>query len=207
MSRRGPEDFANETGPLARRLAGLVRRMTISRSTGLWQVSGHRLLDNTTETHDAEPFTGIGFYSRPPATGKPEAIAVFSGDTGKPVIVATRDEKTRQAMAGSLAEDETAIFNSSSIILMKADGTVRLGSSNAFEAAIKGTTYRVAEDALLTALGTLATAINVFAATCTTTPPATPAATLNTATIAFTAAMAAFQSGAATYLATKVKVE
>lgn len=133
MSRQGPSEFAGEVGPDARKIAGMVRRVAITLTRRvLWQILGHKLLDEKPETRDAEPFTGVGFYSRPSASGKPEAVVVFAGGAGNPLIVATRDEKTRAALfkvAGELAENETAIFNSQSLIVIKADGTVEIRSA------------------------------------------------------------------------------
>jgi phage gp45-like len=131
MSRKGPADFAAEVGPQARAIAGMVRRMAVRlTSRAFWQVAGHLLLDNTTETRDAEVFSGIGFYSRPPADGKPEAIVVFPGGASNPVIVALRDEKTRKAVAGGLEPGETAMFNGSAIVVLKANGDIEIRSKD-----------------------------------------------------------------------------
>lgn len=75
------------------------------------------------------------------------------------------------------------------------NGTVKLGSALATEAAIKGTTYRAAEDILLTAIGTFATSVGAAVP-----GQAAAATTLNTA-------IGLFQGLAASFLATKVKVE
>ena len=64
--------------------------------------------------------------ARPPAGVKPEAIAVSIAGNKATAIVATRDEATRQAVAGDLAEDETAIFNTQALVVVKADGTVEI---------------------------------------------------------------------------------
>jgi len=69
------------------------------------------------------------------------------------------------------------------VIEAQGSGGVRLGAESASESVIKGTTYRLAEDAFFTAITT-------FAATCTTTPPGTPAAALTAALTAFTSAVA-----------------
>jgi len=64
---------------------------------------------------------GVGFYARPAATGKPEAVLVNIGsESGHPVLVATRD-KTLQV---ALAEDETAVCTSKAVILIKKTGQV-----------------------------------------------------------------------------------
>lgn len=121
------EDFAKALDPYLRRLAGVARRMAvdltkITKVSG-WKVLGH-LLDGGRESFTAEIFSGVGFYSRPPKGAKADAIVINEGGADDPVIVATRDEKTRQASAGSLAEDETAVFNSKVILHLKADGTL-----------------------------------------------------------------------------------
>lgn len=110
--------------------AGQIRRVAITiTSKALWQLSGFRQLDGSTETFSGEPFLGIGFHARPAASGKPEAIVLMPGDTASsPVVVAVRDEATRQAIANALAADETAIFNSKVIAIAKADGTFEVRS-------------------------------------------------------------------------------
>lgn len=133
-TRNSPDDFMKEIGTDARRLAGMLRRFAITLTTrALWQVTGHRLPfdpSGTKETHDAEVFGGIGFYARPPSSGKPQAIAVFLGDgVGRPVVVAVRDEATRQAIAGGLDEGETAVFTDKAIVVIKASGKVEIRSA------------------------------------------------------------------------------
>lgn len=119
------KDFAQDTDPLLLQLKGMVRRMAISLTAkALWQLVGFRQADGTTETRQAEPFTGIGFYSRPPSSGKPEAIVLMVGDANAPIAVATRDEKTRAAVAGALEPDEAMMFNSAALVYVKADGTI-----------------------------------------------------------------------------------
>lgn len=112
-------------------VAGAIRRMAITATAkALWKLSGFRLPDGTIEKPEAEAFTGIGFFARPPTNGKPEAIVLLLGDdAGAPVVVAVRDEKTRQAIVGALAVDETAIFNSASLVRINADGTIEARSS------------------------------------------------------------------------------
>lgn len=48
------------------------------------------------------------------------------GGTKTPAIVATRDEATRKAAVGNLAEGETAVYNDKAVIVLKADGTVEI---------------------------------------------------------------------------------
>lgn len=209
-TRSGPREFAEEVGAAARKHANLVRRMAVRvTSAPLWQLEGHELADGTTETPDAEPFTGIGFYSRPPASGNPEAIAVHVGGTGAPLIAATRDEKTRKAMAGDLGTDQTAIYTSGQRVRVTST-QVEIGAGVGHQPTLNGTTYRAAGDALITAMTTVLEAIKVYAvaikAVADPTNAATPALAAATTT-AWLAAVAAFQAGAAGYLTTVTKVK
>jgi len=108
------KDWRDETSTVARRLAGLVRRVAINMTQGTaWQAIGHILLDGNKETLDAEVFSGIGFWSRPAADANAEAIVAFPGGPSNPAIVATRDEALRKkAVGGDGLQDETYIFNS-----------------------------------------------------------------------------------------------
>lgn len=77
------------------------------------------------------------------------------------------------------------------------NGIVKIGSDLSADAAVKGTTYRFAEDTMLTAFATAFTAL-------------AGEATLSASAIATasaTTAIGVFQAAAATYLATRVKVE
>jgi phage gp45-like len=128
-TRGGPAEFAEQISAAARDAAGKIRRMAITLTTrALWQVLGHLLIDGTPETHDAEVFSGVGFYSRPPTGSKPEAIVVFPGGPGNPTIIATRDEATRKASVGNGTDDIAAMFNTVAIVMVKADGTIELRS-------------------------------------------------------------------------------
>lgn len=111
---------------------GAIRRMVVSLTTkAIWQLAGFILGGGKRETMNAEPFGGIGFFARPPASGKPEAIVLMVGDDSRqPVVVAVRDEKTRQAIAGALAENETAMFNDAATVVIKSDGTIEARSKN-----------------------------------------------------------------------------
>lgn len=202
-------DLNADTDPLLLQLKGLVRRMAITLTVkALWQLAGFRLPDGKTETRQVEPFTGIGFYSRPPSSGKPEAIAVMVGDSTSPAIVATRDEKTRSAVAGGLQEDETMLFNSQAVVHATATGEVHMRSANgvAADAMIRGTTYRGAEDTLFTAVGALAAAVSTFAAACVG-PTGAQLTALQAACTAMVDAVTAFQGGGATYLSPVGKVQ
>lgn len=121
-------DTRDATSPEARGARGQVRRMKISLTgTTFWQVLGHLLLDGTREIREAEPFTGVGFFSRPAAGANAECAMVFHGGSPNPIIVATRDEDLRKAVA-KLDADQTAIFNRSTIVLCHSNGTVEIRS-------------------------------------------------------------------------------
>jgi phage gp45-like len=116
----------------ARIILNMVRRMAVTvTSRPFWQVVGNLLLDNVTkETRNAEPFTGIGFYSRPAANSNPEAIVVnIGGAAENPVIIATRDEKTRAKFA-NINQDETIVFNSRVSVLLTKDDKVAITAHN-----------------------------------------------------------------------------
>lgn len=221
MTWRKIEDHAQSTGVIGRFLGGLVRRMSVTLSDStLWQVLGQRGGIGGDETVDVENFSGIGFYSRPPSSGKPEAITVAVGGAKVTVVVATRDEATRAAMAGGVNPDETAVFNSQVMILVKADGTIEIGSGPGMESTIKADTYRAAEDTLFeamvdaydgawSALNTYASTIQPVADPATIPAPHGPATTtmlaastaliadLGVAQATFTAAAAAYKTAIA----------
>jgi phage gp45-like len=105
---------------------GLVRRLRVSVSSGVrWLLLGYDDGDNV-EQIDAEAFTGAGFASRP--TGQGEAIVCRVGAaSGHPVIVATRDQSWSAAL-GDLEPGESAMFNGASVVRIKADGSITIGS-------------------------------------------------------------------------------
>lgn len=131
------KDWRDFTSTEAFRLAGMVRRMAVkitnivknagaAPSTSFWQLLGHLLLDNTTqETADAEVFSGVGFYARPPADANAEAIVAFPGGPSNPCVVASRDEATRKKVAGAALQDETFVFNSQVAIRFTASGLIQ----------------------------------------------------------------------------------
>lgn len=126
-TRNGPGDHGNSVSPTARELYGKIRRMVLGVTSGLWQVIGHLLLDGKREGHDAEPFTGIGFYARPGVGSNPEAIVIFLGEgASAPTVIACRDEDVRRAVVGDLSEDETAMFNTRTMIIVRASGIVEI---------------------------------------------------------------------------------
>lgn len=130
------KDWRDLTSAQAREIAGKVRRMAVSvtnvlagagtATASFWQVVGHLLLDNATkETADAEVFSGVGFYARPPAGANAEAIVAFPGGPANPAIVASRDEATRKKVAGAAQQDETFVYNSQVAIRFTASGLIQ----------------------------------------------------------------------------------
>lgn len=103
----------------------MVRRMTIRVTSGaFWQVVGGLLIDQlTTEQHQAESFSGIGFYARPKSGANTDALVGFAGGAENPIIVATRDEATRKRVA-KIGPDETAAFNTQSILHITKAGKI-----------------------------------------------------------------------------------
>lgn len=124
------EQYRNEIGPQHRGTVGSLRRMSIGHSSGVrWQVVGHRLVDSKTrETRDVEVFPNPGFFSRPRHDDlTAEAIVLFIAGSDHPVIIAGRDEAARAA-AAALELDETCMFNSSTRIIIKQNGTVEIST-------------------------------------------------------------------------------
>lgn len=129
MTYRSSEDFAQETSAFRRYVYGMIRRFAITLAeSARWQLLGQSGGAGGDEVlPDVEAFTGIGFYARPPDSGgNPEAIGVGVGGTRTTVIIAARDEATRQAVVGDLPADSTAMFNSQVIIVINPDGTVEI---------------------------------------------------------------------------------
>jgi phage gp45-like len=126
-TRNGPAEHGDSVSSIVRELYGKVRRMAIGVTADLWQVIGHLLLDGKTEARDAEHFSGLGFYARPKAGSNPEAVVIFLGEgASSPTVVACRDEDVRRAVVGDLSEDETAMFNSSTVIICRSSGIVEI---------------------------------------------------------------------------------
>lgn len=129
MSYLGKDDLAAQIGEFRRFVHGMIRRMKVLATDGpLWRVLGHNGGSGGDETIDLAPYTGIGIYARPPADGgQPEVLMVALGGAKAVVAVGARDEATRREMA-ALQPDETAIFTSKAIVVIKADGTVEIRS-------------------------------------------------------------------------------
>lgn len=116
------------TNPEKRSLRAMVRRLAVvATARVLWQLSGVRNLDGTTEVLNVEVFPGIGFYARPPS-GRGEVIMVNVGGANAPAVVASRDEQTRKDVA-DLDADEAAMFNSVATVHVTAAGTVDVRSA------------------------------------------------------------------------------
>jgi len=134
---RTTETLLESTDPRWIRVAGMIRRMAITlTSKVLWQLAGFQLPDGSREVSNAEAFTGIGFFARPPSSGSPEAIVVSVGDASAPMIIAVRDEKTRAAIVGALKVGETAMYNDKAMVYLKDDGTIEARSSGGAAAAL-----------------------------------------------------------------------
>lgn len=131
MTYRTSQDFAQETSEFRRYVYGMIRRFAITLTeTARWQLLGQSGGAGGDEIlSDVPAFTGIGFYARPPSSGgNPEAIGVGVGGTRTTVIIAARDEATRQAVVGDVPPDSAAMFNTKAVIVINPDGTVEIRS-------------------------------------------------------------------------------
>lgn len=155
-TRRGPGAISEALGTGERILSGTIRRMVINVTGNLWRVLGHLLPDSKREARDAEVFSGVGFYARPPEGANAEAVVAFPGGAAGPIVIAARDEATRQASA-AIDPDESVIFNSVARVLVRADGTVEItsigGGAVALAKASDLSRFMTALIAAITALG------------------------------------------------------
>jgi phage gp45-like len=193
-------DTRDATSAEARGIAGMIRRMSIKlTSAPFWRTVGHLLLDGSDpETRDPEMFSGIGFYSRPSAGANAEAIVTFPGGASNPVIIAARDEDARKKHA-DLAQNETAMFNRLVIAVIKANGTMEIRTAaGVAQPTVLGTTYRSAEDVMLTAVSS---AIALIASIPGLTAPQIAVVT------AATTAITTFETAAASYLTAVLKAQ
>lgn len=127
--RRSAADHARATDPRDREIRGMLRRLVVDRTTkAAWKLAGYTMLDGRPEVVNAEVFSGVGFYARPPEGVESEVVTAQVGGREQPIVIAARDEQTRAAVAGSLAADETAVFNTEAIVHLKADGTIEAKS-------------------------------------------------------------------------------
>lgn len=103
---------------LRARLAGgvakaMVRRLRVVASKGVaWALEGHEDGEGNVETGLAEVAQGVGFYARPKAGDRVEAIVVKVGaESGHPMVVALRNQDGVRRL-DAVEDDETAVFNS-----------------------------------------------------------------------------------------------
>lgn len=115
--------------PFRASVTTMARRMVVTLSSrALWQLAGYRAPDVSEVLSGVEVFAGIGFHSRPPSSGKPEAIVIMLGaDATTPVVVAVRDEATRAAVA-ALLENESMVFNTLACMHVTQSGKVEARS-------------------------------------------------------------------------------
>ncbi len=110
-------------------LQSALRRMVVVGTSAVrWALEGFEDFDGNVEEDEAEPFTGVGFYSRPPSGDATEAVVLkIGGRSGHPVIVATRSHDGVKRV-GAVGEDETLIFNSLSVVKITAAGEIQVGA-------------------------------------------------------------------------------
>lgn len=119
---------------LRERVAGaagraLIRRLRVAASAGVrWVLEGHEDAAGNLETEEAEVAPGVGFYARPRAGDRAEAIVVkVGGESGHPMVVATRNHDGIKRL-GQIAADETAVFNSIAHVTVKASGEIHIAA-------------------------------------------------------------------------------
>lgn len=114
----------DKTGPMAIALRGMIRKTVVrlAKATGLWNLVGFLGANGEEEPFtEVEVFPGIGFWSRPRANAKAEAIvANVGGESGQPVIIATRD----MGIHRTINDDEAVVCNSLVQVYVKNDSTV-----------------------------------------------------------------------------------
>lgn len=122
------ERFARVTDPESNARRGSIRRMVVSRAGAvLWQLLGFTVGGKKEATRGIEVFHGVGITAIPASDGKPEAIVINVVDANAPVIIATRDEKTRAAVVPSgMNAGETCVYSGAAIVYLKVDGTVEI---------------------------------------------------------------------------------
>ena len=104
---------------------GIVRRLAVgvTSASNFWQLVGFDGAYGESETLDeVEAFQGVGFVARPKPGSSAEAVVVcVGGESGHPVIVATRDKATEIQVEA----DETAIYNSTgAVVRITKDGDI-----------------------------------------------------------------------------------
>lgn len=162
MSKYDGKTLTEEQSMQSRSLRGMIRRMAVQATSALlWRLKGHTI-EGVTETPLAQPFQGVGFFSRPAKGSRAEAIMVSVGEAQHAVIVATRDEDLRRLHKTALeaGPDMAAMFNSATIVIINPSGTVEIRSRlGVAQSTIKGEQYTAAEQAMLPLLSALCTAL------------------------------------------------
>lgn len=155
---------------------------------------------------------GYGFHV-PFGVGDEVVVAVPDGDPAHGGVVVARMQSASDELsvdAQGNKDDIVLVVKSGQSLRVgvAGGGKVFLGQTAATDAAVLGSTYRPAEDTLLTAVGVFATACGVFATSVGSAVPALSgaAATLVTAAQALTQAIQTFQNGAQAYLSQTVEV-
>ena len=205
--------------PILNRLANLVSRVVLSRvdDSKKMQLVQLTVLDGETR-ESVERVQQYGFTSVP----KPgaEGVAVFVGGYRDHGLVVAMDDR-RYRLTGLQAGEVAVYTDQGDKVVIERGGTIRVTAATKVvisaplvelagntEAAVKGTTFRSADAALSTALGTFAAAVNTYAvaikAIADPANAATPA--LTAAVSAFAAAVATYESAATAALSTKVKL-
>lgn len=201
---------------LLRQIQNLIARFVLQRVDDSKKMQTCQITVLADETREnVERVQNYGFTSVPfPGA---EGVAVFpGGDRAHAFVIATDDRRYRLT---GLQNGEVAIYtDQGDKVVIERGGTIRVTAATKVvvsaplvelagntEAALKGTTYRAAEDVMLTALSS---ALSALAATI---PAPTGGPMIGTpvqaaAVTAAVTAITAFQSAAATYLSPKVKL-
>jgi hypothetical protein len=113
-------------------VGALIRRMQLVASSAVqWSLQGFLDEDGSVEAEEAEVFPGVGVFARPKSGDNAEAIVLkVGGASGHAVIVATRNQDGIKRI-GSLGEDETIIFTSTTAVKITASGQVLIGAIGA----------------------------------------------------------------------------
>lgn len=212
-------DLDRALRPLKTRVANILSRFVVQRvddSPKMQLLQLGALADETRE--DVERFQNYGFTGVP-LEGAEGVVLFVGGKREHGLAVAVDDRRYR---IKNLNPGEVAVYtDQGDKIVIERGGTIRVTGATKVvvdaplvelagntESAVKGTTYRSAEDTMLTALSTFVTAAGTLAAALVPGTGVAPGAQapFAAAVVAFTASIASFQGAAATYLSTKVKL-